>query len=114
MTIAIDILSWLLLLIGSFFAVMGGVGIIRMPEFYSRMHGAGITDTMGAGMIVLGLIVQSFQEGPSLISVKLLMILFFLMVTSPSSCHALARSAIVHGLKPVLDIEPKDGVDTSS
>tara|TARA_R110002049_G_scaffold27321_3_gene94453 strand:+ start:105809 stop:106171 length:363 start_codon:yes stop_codon:yes gene_type:complete len=110
MTAFIDILSWTFLLLGSFFAVMGGIGIIRLPEFYSRMHGAGITDTMGAAMIVLGLVLQSFQSGPSLISVKLLMILFFLLVTSPSSCHALARSAMVHGLVPVLDVEPKDEV----
>jgi len=103
MTLIIDIFSWIILLIGSFFSIMGGVGIIRMPDFYSRLHGAGITDTMGAGMIVLGLVIQSLQSGPNLIAVKLLMILFFLTVTSPSSCHALARSAIVHGLKPVLD-----------
>ena len=107
MEAVIDILTWTFLLLGSFFAVMGGVGIIRMPEFYSRMHGAGITDTMGAAMIVLGLVLQSFQDGPSLVPVKLLMILFFLLVTSPSSCHALARSALVHGLQPELDVNPR-------
>ena len=113
MTLAIDIISWLFVLFGSFFAVMGGIGIIRMPEFFSRMHGAGITDTMGAGLIILGLMIYTLHSGPSLISFKLLLILFFSLVASPSSCHALARSALVHGLEPVLDVKPKDGVDVN-
>ena len=114
MTLAIDILSWLLVLFGSFFAVMGGVGIIRMPEFFSRMHGAGITDTMGAGLIILGLMIYTLHSGPNLIFFKLLLILFFSLVASPSSCHALARSAIVHGVEPVLDVRPSDGADIDS
>ncbi|WP_417732329.1 monovalent cation/H(+) antiporter subunit G [Rosistilla oblonga] len=104
--IALDILSWALMLIGAFFSIVGGIGIVRLPEFFSRLHGAGITDTMGAGAILLGLV---FQVGLSLAAVKLIMILFFLLVTSPSSCHALARSAVTHGLKPVLDSPPRDG-----
>lgn len=100
MSLALDILSWIFLLAGSFFSIVGGIGILRLPEFFSRMHGGGITDTMGAGLIVTGLL---FQAGFSLVAVKLLAILFFLTITSPSSCHALARSALAHGLKPVLD-----------
>ena len=103
--IAVDIISWALMLAGAFFSIVGGIGIVRLPEFFSRMHGAGITDTMGAGAILIGLM---FQVGLSLATVKLLMILFFLLVTSPSSCHALARSAVTHGLKPVLDTRPRD------
>jgi len=99
--IVLDILTWVFLLLGSFFALVGGVGIVRLPEFYSRLHGGGITDTLGAGLIVTGLL---FQGGLSLTTVKLLMILFFLMVTSPTSCHALAKSALAQGLKPVLEI----------
>ena len=100
MTILIDLVSVCISWSGSFFSIIGGIGIVRLPEFFSRMHGGGITDTMGAGMIMIGLM---FQGGLSLVTVKLLMILFFLMVTSPSSCHALAKSAMSHGLKPVLD-----------
>ncbi|TWU23319.1 Na(+)/H(+) antiporter subunit G [Novipirellula galeiformis] len=98
----IDALSWILLLSGSVFSIIGGIGIVRLPEFFSRMHGAGITDTMGAGLIVAGLLLQA---GLSLTALKLVAILFFLTVTSPSSCHALARSALSHGLKPMLDGE---------
>ncbi len=100
--IVLDILTWVFLLTGSFFSIVGGIGIVRLPEFYSRLHGGGITDTLGAGLIVTGLL---FQGGLSLTTVKLLMILFFLMVTSPTSCHALSKSALSQGLKPVLEID---------
>ena len=72
------------------------------------MHGGGITDTLGAALIVIGLVFQapvviSSPKDAVLVAVKLLMILFFLLVTSPSSCHALARSAKSQGLEPELD-----------
>ena len=104
MMVLLDLLSVLFLVVGSFFAVIGGVGIVRLPEFFSRMHGAGITDTMGAGMIMVGLMFQQVvRGGDHLVIVKLLMILFFLLITSPSSCHALAKAAMTHGLSPELD-----------
>ena len=102
MTILLSIISWILLLAGSFFAVVGGIGIIRLPDFFSRLHGGGVTDTLGAGLIICGLAVQS---GFSLVTVKLLMILFFLFVTGPASCHALAQSALTQGLEPPLDVD---------
>jgi multicomponent Na+:H+ antiporter subunit G len=98
----LSVISWALLLIGSFFAVVGGIGIVRLPEFFSRMHGGGITDTLGAALIIIGL---CFAAGGWLVVAKLLMILFFLFVTSPSSCHALARSALSQGIGPVLEID---------
>ena len=99
--IILQIISWIFLLAGSFFAIVGGIGIVRMPEFYSRLHGGGITDTLGAALILIGL---CFQIGTPFVFAKLLMILFFLMVTSPSSCHALASSAWSQGIKPELEI----------
>lgn len=107
--IVLDILTWIFLLAGSFFSIVGGIGIVRLPEFYSRLHGGGITDTLGAGLIVTGLL---FQGGLGLTSVKLLMILFFLLVTSPTSCHALAKSALLQGLKPQLEINSVDSNET--
>ena len=98
--IALDIISWTLIALGAFFSIVGGIGIVRFPEFYSRLHGGGITDTMGAALIVLGLMVQAPN---GLVAVKLLMILFFLIVTSPSSCHALSNSALAQGHWPELD-----------
>jgi multicomponent Na+:H+ antiporter subunit G len=61
--IVIDGISFALLLAGSFFAVVGGIGLVRLPCFYARFHGAGITDTLGAGLILTGLM---FQGGFSL------------------------------------------------
>jgi multicomponent Na+:H+ antiporter subunit G len=100
MELVLDILSWACIVVGCVFAIIGGIGIVRLPDFFTRMHGGGITDTMGAGLIMLGLM---FQAGISLITVKLVMILFFLLVTSPTSAHALARSALAHGVEPLLD-----------
>ncbi len=98
--IALDIISWIFIVLGGFFSIVGGIGIVRLPEFYSRLHGGGITDTLGAALLMFGLL---FQSDSGLVAAKLLMILFFLMVTSPSSCHALASSALKQGLKPELD-----------
>ncbi|MCM2373129.1 monovalent cation/H(+) antiporter subunit G [Aporhodopirellula aestuarii] len=100
--IVLEIASYFFLIAGSIFSVIGGIGLVRLPEFYSRMHGGGITDTMGAGLLIIGLLLLA---GPTLTAFKLFVILFFLTVTSPSSCHALAKSAISHGLKPQLDVE---------
>ena len=98
MALLVETISWTCLLAGSFFAVVGGIGIVRLPDFYSRLHGGGITDTLGAGLILLGLM---FQAGLTLVTVKLVMIFFFLFVTSPTSCHALASSALAHGVSPL-------------
>lgn len=100
MDIVIDILTWLLLISGAVFSIIGGFGIIRLPEFFSRMHAGGITDTLGAGLIIGGLMLQG---GLSLVTVKLFMIIFFLIITSPTACHALAKSALAQGMQPELD-----------
>ena len=94
----INILSWMCLVLGSFFAVSGGIGLLRFPDFFSRLHPAGVTDTLGAALILIGLM---FQAGFNLISVKLLMILAFLLLTSPTANHALAKSALLGNLKPL-------------
>lgn len=93
---AVDVLSWLCLLGGSAFCLIGGIGLLRMPDFYTRGHAAGITDTLGAGLILLGLM---FQAGLSLVAVKLAMVLFFLYVTGPTSTHALFKSAYAGGMR---------------
>jgi multicomponent Na+:H+ antiporter subunit G len=99
MDIALDALSWVLLLGGGFFVFVGGLGLFRMPDFYTRIHAASLTDTMGAGMILLGLMLQA---GWSLNSGKLLMILIFIFFTSPTSTHALAKAALFAGVRPLI------------
>lgn len=94
-----EALSWAFLMAGSVFLLIGGLGLIRLPDFYTRIHAAGITDTMGAWLILIGLM---FSAGWTLISVKLLMLLFFLAVTSPLASHALAKAAFLRGLEQML------------
>ncbi|MEM7782247.1 MAG: monovalent cation/H(+) antiporter subunit G [Planctomycetota bacterium] len=106
--IVLELIACLFVLTGSFFSIVGGIGIVRLPEFYSRLHGGGITDTLGAGLIVIGLMMLGLARWELLTSAKLAIILFFLSVTSPASCHALAKSALVQGLKPELEINTLD------
>lgn len=97
MSIAVDVLSGVLVLAGSFFALVGGIGVIRMPDVFTRLHASGVTDTMGAGMVLAGLMLYA---GLSLVTVKLFLILFFLWLTSPVSTYAVARAALHGGLTP--------------
>lgn len=97
MSVLADLLSWALLVSGSFFVVVGGIGLVRLPDFYSRTHAAGMTDTLGAGLIVLGMMVEA---GWSLNLARLFFILVFLFFTSPTASHALTHAALVSGLKP--------------
>ena len=102
----LEIVACVFLVGGSLFSIIGGIGIVRLPEFFSRMHGGGITDTMGAGLILVGLL---FVSDSFLTVSKLLSILFFLIITSPTSCHALAKSALLRGVRPQLDCDPPAG-----
>jgi len=96
---ALELLSWACLLAGGFFCVVGGIGLIRMPDFYTRMHAASLTETLGAGLILLGLMMQA---GVSLVSAKLLMVGLLIFLTSPAATHALAKAALIRGLQPLL------------
>lgn len=89
--------SLLLLAGGSFFLLVGGIGLLRMPDFFTRLHAAGVTDTGGAALMLIGLM---FYGGFTLVTIKLVLILFFLLFTSPTACHALARAALHGGLGP--------------
>lgn len=93
----LDVLSALLLLAGGGFAVLGGIGLVRFPDFYSRLHPAGITDTLATLLIVTGLVIQ---VGISMVAIKLLLILLFMIFTSPTASHALARAGLVAGRVP--------------
>lgn len=93
----IDYISWFFLVSGGLLGVAGGIGIHRFPDFYSRLHAAGTTDTLCATLILLGL---GLQAGLTLDAVKLFFIFWFLFFTSPTASHALANAASHSGLKP--------------
>ena len=84
---------------GLFFVLAGTIGVLRLPEFYTRLHAAGMTDTLGAELILLALI---FQADNLQMVLKLLLVAFFLFVTSPTATHAVAHAAFRAGLKPLL------------
>ncbi len=94
----IDVISGVLLLGGGVIGVLGALGVLRFPDFYTRLHAAGMTDTLCALMIITGLILQA---GISLLTLKLALILLFLLFTAPTASHALARAALSDGIKPL-------------
>ena len=96
----VDIASWILLLTGGGLGIVGGIGIHRFPDFYSRLHATGITDTLCAMLILLGL---GLQAGWSIAAFKLALIFVFLFFTAPTASHALANAAAHSGLKPKLN-----------
>ena len=99
MTLLLDIAAWVLIVIGGAFCVIGATGLLRMPDFFTRMHAASVVDTLGAAFILFGLILQA---GFSLVTVKLIAIGVLLFFTSPVATHALARAALARGVEPVL------------
>lgn len=96
--LVIEVLSWVLIVSGSVFSIIGAVGTLRFPDFWSRLHAASITDSAGMILLVAGMCLQA---GPTLITVKLLVIGLFLFITGPTSTHAVANAALVTGLRPV-------------
>ncbi len=97
MSTVIDVVSWILLTLGGFFVLIGGIGALRMPNLYTRMHAASVTDTMGAVLVISGIMLQA---GLSLATIKLAAILLFLLFTSPTASNALASAALLAGMKP--------------
>lgn len=95
--LAVQIVSWALIMSGSFFVVVGAVGIIRFPDFWSRLHAASIIDSAGIILLFAGMCVQA---GFTLVTVKLIIIAIFLFITGPTSTHAVANAALISGLRP--------------
>ena len=95
-------MTWVFVVVGSLFLIIGAIGILRLPDFYSRIHPAGITDTMGAWLVLVGLM---FASDSFFVTIKLVMLLLFLAITSPLAGHALAKAAYLRGLRPLLGHE---------
>jgi len=92
-----EIIAGIFIFSGCFFIIVASVGIVRLPDFYTRVHPAGKADTMGQILILTGLIIY---EGLSLISVKIFFIICFVLIANPTATHALVKSAFISGLKP--------------
>lgn len=111
MSLVADWLGWIFLGAGSFFCVVGGIGLVRMPDFYTRMHAAGVTDTLGAGFMLLGMM---FAAGITLVTVKLVIVGALIFFTSPTATHALAKAARHRGIEPKLANRARQELTSSS
>ncbi len=112
MALVLDIVGWSLLALGSVMLFIGGIGLMRLPDVFSRMHAAGIIDTLGAGAILAGLMIEA---GLTLVTLKLALIVVFILFTSPTATHALARAALHGGVQLPQDQAdaPEDGLPDS-
>ena len=97
MSLTIDIGSWILLACGGAFCIVGGIGLLRMPDFFTRLHPAGKNDSLAQVLILIALVMRadSLQLGA-----KLTLIALFLLFTTPASTHAIARAAWLDGRQP--------------
>ena len=105
MNLIVEIASWALMLLGSFFTVTGAIGLIRMPDVYTRMHAVSLIDTLGIGLMILGM---ALQAGLSLVTLKLFFLLALVFFTWPVVTHALARACLQSGIKPQLVEDRRD------
>ncbi len=87
----IDVISIIFIFGGIFFFFVGSLGLIRFPDALTRAHGAAKCDTLGAILILLGLILQIGFEYASL---KLILVVVFLWITNPTATHAIAKAII--------------------
>ena len=93
----LDLLSWMMLLAGAGFLLAGGIGVMRLPDLYTRIHAASLTDTLGTVLIMGGIMMQA---GLTLATIKLAVIVLFLLLTGPTATYALANAALLSGLTP--------------
>ena len=106
--ILLDAASWLLILAGCFFILTGAFGMLRLPEVYSRMHAASLIETLGAGFLFSGLMLQA---GFTQVTLKLFFILLLFFLTGPVITHALAQAALEAGIKPKLAEDRRGRLD---
>lgn len=102
------VIAMLLISAGIFFILIGSIGILRLPDFFSRSHAVSKSDTLGIMCVIAGLMIV---EGSSLNSLKLLLVILFVFLANPIGTHALARAAIVKGIRPVLGGSPWNETD---
>ena len=95
---ATDLLSAVLVIGGGFFLIVGGIGLVRLPDLFTRLHAAGVGDTLGVGLFVLGFM---FLADLGSVTLKLALVLLFLLLTGPVATHALAKAALHGGLRPI-------------
>jgi multicomponent Na+:H+ antiporter subunit G len=94
-----EIISYVLISLGALWLLVGSIGVIRLPDFYTRSHALGKPDTLGMILMMAGL---ATLQGLDLNSVKLILIMLFIAVANPAASHALGSAAVVNKLLPWL------------
>ena len=94
-----DLLSAVFVIAGGFFLVAGGLGLVRLPDLFTRLHAAGVGDTLGVGLFMLGFM---FLVDLGSVTIKLALVLLFLLLTGPVAIHALAKAALHGGVRPAV------------
>ena len=103
MEVVTQVVAGAFLFAGAFFLIVGAIGMNRMPDLFTRMHAASVGDTLGVGLMLIGMVILG---GFSLVTVKLLFLLAFLFFMGPVASHALAAAALKAGVKPILAGKP--------
>lgn len=91
------IIAIILIVAGVFFLTVSALGLLRFPDFYSRAHAVGKSETLGSILVLSGLAVYNGWE---LSTAKILFILLFVLIANPTATHAIARAALRTGLQP--------------
>ena len=112
MTVVMEFVSSAFLLLGGVLCVTGGVGLLRMPDFFSRVHASGVTETLAAPLLLIGL---ALQMEWSLDLAKVAMILIQVLATNPTATHAMAKATLHGGQRPLeFDKDKSTGGEGSS
>lgn len=111
MSMVLDLLSWLLILGGSFFCLTAGLGLLRLPDFFCRTHAGGVMDSLGMGLLFAGM---ALQAPDYIVVIKLVFIYIFVLLTGPAAIHALARAAVHSGEIPLLPNAKDNSEDSPS
>lgn len=90
MSLLVDIVTWVFFVTGGFLCITASLGLLRFPDFYARVHAAGLAPTLGGPLILFGVMLQT---GWSLDTAKLLLITVFLIATGPTGTHAMVKAA---------------------
>ncbi len=102
LSVMLDVMALVCLIGGLFFLFVGTVGLLRLPDIYNRLHATTKCDTLGAGLVLLSLILQSSLA----VGIRLFLLIIFILATNPTAAHVIARAAYKSGIRPVTDRRP--------
>lgn len=108
MQVFLDILVWVLLIAGGFFSLTAAVGVLRFPDFYTRLHPAGKNDTLGVLLFCAAMLIETMKyDYGYLVAGRVILMVLFMLMASPIACHAITQAAYVDGLRPWKKGEPR-------